>query len=165
MSDSEFSGGEFRDGFGADDLADFGGGDFGGDFGFGDFPQDNFSQGLVGAGDLTTGMPGQEGGDPYGNVGVQQPQTAGDAIASFYAEEAKNGLTAFAYRLLPGFTKTSTERRTASSSTASTASSAKTPFLRRGLMSAPLQENGDARSHYGAFPQSGASGYNRCSKA
>lgn len=91
MGDTEFSGGDFRDGFGADDLADFGGGD---GFGFDDFPQDGFSQGLVGASDLTTGMPGQQG-DNYSNVNVPQNDSPTDALLRFYGDEAKNGLTAF----------------------------------------------------------------------
>lgn len=95
MGGTEFDGGEFRQGFGADDLVDLNGGggfdDFGG--GFGGFPEDSVADGLVGAGDLSTGMPGQ-GGDNYANVGATN-KTFSDAMGEFYADEFKKGIGAF----------------------------------------------------------------------
>ena len=59
MGDVGFDGGEYREGFGADNLVDLNGG---GDFGFDDFPSDSVADGLVGAGDLSSGFPGAADG-------------------------------------------------------------------------------------------------------
>lgn len=93
MSDVGFDGGEYREGFGADNLVDLNGG---GDFGFDDFPSDSVADGLVGAGDLSSGFPGAaDGQDPYANVQAQGNKTFTDSMMDFYGEEFKNGLTSF----------------------------------------------------------------------
>ena len=93
MGDVGFDGGEYREGFGADNLVDLNGG---GDFGFDDFPSDSVADGLVGAGDLSSGFPGAaDGQDPYANVQAQGNKSFTDSMMDFYGEEFKNGLTSF----------------------------------------------------------------------
>ena len=94
MGDTSFNGGDYRAGYGEEDLVDLNDMGEGDDWGMGG-PSDSYGNSMIGAEDLTDGgIPG--GGDgPYANVNAAQDNSPWRALEEFFAKEFSEGLSAF----------------------------------------------------------------------